>query len=257
MSQLDLALQASISARHLSFLETGRSRPSRDMVLHLARELDVPLREQNLLLAAAGFAAGFRERPLADPALAAARRAVELVVNGHSPFPALAVDRHWTIVLANEAVKHLLEGVDPELLRPPVNALRIALHPGGLAPQTANLGEWRSHLLERLRRQCEATGDPVLLGLFDELRGYPLPRGARNAPPPGELGTAVVPFELSTKDGVMRFFSTTTVFGTPVDITLAELALECFYPADNATLELLRRPTSRRVASGLSQAMAV
>lgn len=240
VSQLDLALQANISARHLSFLETGRSRPSRDMVLHLAEELEVPLRERNLLLTAAGFAPNFRERPLSDPALAAARRAVELVLSGHMPYPALAVDRHWTMIAANAVVARLLIGVDAGLLRPPVNVLRVALHPAGLAPRTANLAEWRTHLLERLRRQVEATADPVLLALLTELRGYPAPLGPRTRQPARDYAGVAVPFEFIADAGIMAFFSTTTIFGTPTDITLSELALECFYPADEATAEMLQ-----------------
>lgn len=258
VSQLDLSLQANISSRHLSFLETGRSRPSRDMVLHLAEELEVPLRDQNVLLAAAGFAPNFRERPLSDPALGAARRAVEAVLHGHSPYPALAVDRHWIMVAANEAVARLLTGVDPELLQAPTNVLRVALHPAGLAPRTANLAEWRAHLLERLRRQVEATADPHLLDLLTELRGYPVPGTPRTPRPARDYAGFVVPFELVTDAGIMAFFSTTTVFGTPADITLSELALECFYPADHATAEMLRRgadlPGSLPPSASLQQA---
>jgi transcriptional regulator with XRE-family HTH domain len=241
ISQLDLALQGNISSRHLSFLETGRSRPSREMVLHLAEQLAVPLRERNILLTAAGFASTFRERKLDDPALNAARQAVELVIQGHAPYPALAVDRHWTMVTANEAVGSLLVGVDPALLQPPVNVMRVALHPSGLAPRTVNLVEWRTHLLDRLRRQVEATADPVLLALLEELRGYPVPSGPRITRPARDYAGVVLPFELVTEAGVMAFFSTITIFGTPIDVTLSELALECFYPADDATAEILQR----------------
>ena len=240
ISQLNLALQANISARHLSFLETGRAQPSRSMVLHLAQELEVPLRDRNMLLAAAGFAPHYRERPLGDPALGPMRRAVELIVRGHAPYPALAVDRYWTMVVANDALALLLTGVDQELLRPPVNVLRVALHPSGLAPRTANLTEWRAHLLERLRRQVEATADPILLALLTELRSYPAPVGPRVVRRPGDDAGVIVPFELVTDAGILAFFSTTTIFGTPVDITLAELALECFYPADDLTAEILQ-----------------
>ena len=173
MSQLDLACEADISARHLSFLETGRSLPSREMVLHLAERLDVPLRERNVLLVAAGYAPVFAERPLSDPALQAARSAVDLVLKGHEPYPALAVDRHWTLVAANDAVTRLLAGTASALLRPPVNVLRLSLHPEGLAPRIANLQEWRTHLLARLRRQIEVSADPILVELMNELRSYP------------------------------------------------------------------------------------
>ena len=154
---------------------------------------------------------------------------------------ALAVDRHWTMVTANEAVGSLLVGVDPALLQPPVNVMRVALHPSGLAPHTVNLVEWRTHLLDRLRRQVEATADPVLLALLEELRGYPVPSGPRITRPARDYAGVVLPFELVTEAGVMAFFSTITIFGTPIDVTLSELALECFYPADDATAEILQR----------------
>jgi transcriptional regulator with XRE-family HTH domain len=250
ISQLDLALQGNISSRHLSFLETGRSRPSREMVLHLAEQLEVPLRERNILLTAAGFAPSFRERRLDDPALSVARQAVELVIQGHAPYPALAVDRHWTMVAANDAVGSLLTGVDPALLTPPVNVMRVALHPSGMAPRIVNLVEWRMHLLDRLRRQVEATADPVLLALLEELRGYPVPRGPRAMRPARDYGGVVLPFELVTDAGVMAFFSTITIFGTPIDVTLSELALECFYPADDATAEILQRGAGMRRDDG-------
>jgi transcriptional regulator with XRE-family HTH domain len=246
LSQLDLALEADISTRHLSFLETGRAQPSRDMLLHLAEQLDVPLRERNVLLAAAGYAPVFRERSLEDPALAAARAAIDLVLAGHEPFPAIAVDRHWRLVSANKALELLLAGVDQDLLRQPVNVLRVALHPNGLAPRTVNLAEWRAHLLARLRRQIELTADPDLIKLLDELQKYP---AARSTKPPSSvpLGAAIVlPFQLQTEHGIMTLISTVTVFGTPIDVTVAELALECFYPADAATADILQRAAAIR-----------
>lgn len=249
ISQFDLALEGNISARHLSFLETGRARPSREMVLHLAEQLAVPLRDRNVLLTAAGFAPVFQQRPLDHPALDAARQAVELVIQGHAPYPAVAVDRHWTLVSANDAVSMLLDGVDPALLRPPVNVLRLALHPAGLAPRTVNLAEWRAHLLERLRRQVEATADPLLVALLEELRGYPAPRSARPPRPAPDHAGMVVPYQLATEAGVLAFFSTITVFGTPTDVTLSELALECFYPADPGTAEILQRAARNRRTS--------
>ena len=250
LSQLDLACDADISAKHLSFVETGRSQPSRDMVLHLADRLEIPLRDRNLLLVAAGYAPVFPERPLGDPALGAARKAVELVLAGHEPYPALAVDRHWNMVAANAMIGRLVAGVDAALLTPPVNVLRLGLHPQGLAPRTVNLAEWRAHLLARLRRQVDVSADPVLAELLRELRGYPAPLSAQPAAV-AEYGDMVVPLRLSSAAGVLSFFSTTTVFGTPVDITLAELALEAFFPADAATAEALRR-----VAAGDSAAVA-
>ena len=242
MSQLDLACEADISARHLSFVETGRSQPSRDMVLHLAERLDVPLRERNVLLVAAGYAPVFAERSLTDPALQAARNAVDLILKGHEPYPALAVDRHWTLVAANEAVARLLAGTPPALLQPPVNVLRLSLHPEGLAPRIVNLAEWRGHLLARLRRQIDVSADPILVELMTELRSYPVSKTAGKGASTSDQDYAgvVVPLRLVMKNRVLSFFSTTAVFGTPVDITLSELALESFFPADAATVEALR-----------------
>jgi transcriptional regulator with XRE-family HTH domain len=240
-SQLDLALDAEISPRHLSFLETGRSRPSRDMVLRLAEKLDVPLREQNELLVAAGFAPVFPERPLDDPTLEAARRAIDLVLKGHEPYPALAVDRHWTLVAANAAVAPFLEGTDRSLHEPPVNVLRLSLHPGGLAPRIVNIVEWRSHLFERLRRQIDLTADGRLIELLEELRAYPAPAESESRQAAVDYASVVVPFRLRTEAGELAFFSTTTVFGTPIDITLSELAIEAFFPADAATASAMWR----------------
>ena len=243
LSQLSLAVDAEISTKHLSFVETGRAQPSRDMVLRLAERLDVPLRERNVLLVSAGFAPVFPERPLADPALEPARQAVDLVLAGHEPYPALAIDRHWTLVAANGAVQRLLAGTDPAMLAPPVNVLRLSLHPDGLAPRIANLGEWRAHLLARLRHQIDVSADPVLIELLKELTAYPKPAATSGTRPDAasRVGGVVVPFRLITDGGVLSFISTTTVFGTPIDITLSELALESFFPADAATADMLRR----------------
>ncbi len=240
LSQLDLAMDAAISTRHLSFVETGKAMPSREMVLRLAERLEVPLRERNALLVAAGFAPMYRERALDDPALAAARAAVDLVLKGHEPYPALAVDRHWNLVAANAIVPHLMAGADPSLLQAPVNVLRLSLHPQGLASRIANLAQWRAHLFERLRQQIAATGDAVLVALLEELQGYPGPEGDAPLHLAGEHLGVVVPFQFHTPLGVMSFISTTTVFGSPVDVTLQELALESFFPADAATGEMLR-----------------
>jgi transcriptional regulator with XRE-family HTH domain len=240
MSQLDLALEADISARHLSFVETGKAQPSREMVLHLCDRLEIPLRDRNTLLVAAGYAPVFSQRPLDDPALAPARAAVDLVLKGHEPYPALAIDRHWMLVSANRAVTPLLAGAAPRLVAPPVNVLRLSLHPEGLAPRIRNLPDWRAHLLERLRQQIEITADATLVALLEELRNYPAPI-SRRPPAADRFGGVVVPFELVTDGGTLSFFSTTTVFGTPVDITLAELAIESFFPADAPTAGTLRR----------------
>ena len=240
MSQLDLASEAEISTRHLSFVETGRSAPSREMVLRLAERLDVPLRERNALLVAAGYAPMYRQRPLEDPALAAAREAVQLILRSHEPYPALAVDRHWNLIAHNAVVPHLLQGVDASLLQPQLNVLRVSLHPQGLAPRIANLGQWRHHLFERLRQQVQATGDATLQALEQELRGYPLPPGAGDTRLEGEVLGIAVPLRFRTPDGELNLISTTTIFGTPVDVTLQELALETFFPADAFSERALR-----------------
>jgi transcriptional regulator with XRE-family HTH domain len=241
MSQLDLACEAQLSTRHLSFVESGRAAPSREMVLRLAEHLDVPLRERNALLVAAGYAPVYRERPLDDAALAPARQAVDLVLQGHEPYPALAVDRHWTLVAANAAVPPLLAGVAPALLAPPLNVLRLSLHPDGLAVRIVNLASWRTHVFQRLARQIAASGDAGLVDLLAELREYPEPRGALATPgeQEPEYGGVVVPFKLATERGVLSFFTTTTLFGTPLDVTLEELAIESFFPADAATKAVL------------------
>jgi len=240
LSQLALACDAEISTRHLSFLETGRARPSRDMVLRLAERLELPLRERNRMLLAAGFAPLFPERPLEDPAMAAARNAMELILGGHEPYPALAIDRRWTLVAANPAAGRLMAGAAAALLAPPVNVLRLSLHPDGLAPRTINLADWRRHVFARLQRQIDLTGDQGLAGLLDELRGYPggPARGRGRSGP--DTGGAVAALSLETAAGRLELFTTTTVFGTPVDVTLSELALESFYPADDATAARLR-----------------
>src|SRR6187399_2082980 len=231
LSQLDLAGDAEISARHLSFVETGRAAPSREMVLKLAERLEVPLRERNVLLVAAGFAPAFPQRSLDDPALKSARRAIDLVLKAHEPNPALAVDRHWNLVSANRMVAPLLDGIPQHLLGQPLNVLRLAFHPEALAPRTVNLAEWCGHLLERLHRQCEVTADPELIKLYHDLKSYPIP--ARSAPLSSD--NVAIPFKLRHDGEILSFFSTTMVFGTPLDITLSELALETFFPADERT----------------------
>ena len=238
MSQLDLALDAETSTRHLSFLETGRARPSREMLLRLARTLDVPLREQNALLLAAGLAPAYGERSLNDPEMTGVKDAIERLLAAHEPYPALAVDRHWTILASNRAVRLLLDGVAPSLFVPPMNALRLSLHPEGLAPRVLNLVEWRAHLLHRLRQQHAATADPVLAALAAELAGYPVPTGsaAEHRVPDRAV---IVPLRLATARGELSFISTSTVFGTPLDVTLSEIALETFLPADEATAAAL------------------
>ncbi len=244
-SQLDLALDAEVSQRHLSFVESGRASPSREVVMRLAEQLDVPLRERNTLLLAAGYAPFYAERPLDDPAMQAARGAVDLILRAHAPHPALAVDRHWQMIAANASVAALLAGVaDAGLLAPPVNVLRLSLHPRGLAPHIANLPEWRAHLLERLRRQVATSADPVLASLLVELAAYDVPPAGDpvpTGPAPHPPGGIAVPLQLDTAQGRLSLISTTTVFGTPVEVTLSELAIEAFFPADDATAERLAR----------------
>jgi len=240
LSQLDLALEAGISPRHLSFVETGRSRPSAAMVLRLTEHLDVPLRERNQLLLAAGHAPVYGQRDLDEPAMGPVREAVELVLRAHEPHPALAVDRHWGLVAANAAVGPLLEGAAAHLLEPPVNVLRLSLHPEGLAPHIANLTQWKAHLVGRLARQAAATGDPALYALLAELRGYgPSVEGVAEP----HAGVAV-PLRLRAGAGAgeLALLSTVTTFGTATDITAAELSIESFFPADAATAAALRGP---------------
>jgi len=233
-SQLDLAAEAGVSTRHLSFVETGRASASRDMLMRLAERLDMPLRERNRLLLAGGFAPAHGERPLAAPDMEEARAVVEAVLAGHAPFPALAVDAGWNLVSANDAVVALLDGVAPALLQPPVNVLRLSLHPQGLAERIDNLAEWRHHLLERLRIQAAQSGDARLEALRAELAALPFRAGRV---PPRPLNPVAVPLRLRAPSGgpVLSLLSTTTVFGTATDVTLSELALECFYPADAGT----------------------
>jgi transcriptional regulator with XRE-family HTH domain len=242
LSQLDLAVEAEVSPRHLSFVETGRSRPSRELVLHLAEHLEVPLRERNDLLLAAGYAPVYRHTPLDAVEMAPVRSALDKILASHEPFPALVVDRHWHVVSANRpALAIMSEGVSAELLDPPVNALRVSLHPDGLAPRIANLAEYGAHVLERLHRQALVSGDPELAVLHDELSSYP-GVGDRTGPTdPDPSARLFVPLVLRV-DGVqeLTFFSTVATFGTALDVTIAELAIESFFPGDEATALLLQ-----------------
>jgi transcriptional regulator with XRE-family HTH domain len=246
LSQLELALGSAVSARHLSFIETGRSRPSREMVLHLAERLEVPLRERNRLLLAAGYAPVFSQRTLSDEEMAPVREALERFLAAHEPYPAIVLDRLRNLVAMNEAVGVLTEGVAPHLLEPPANALRIALHPEGMAPQIVNLEEWSGHLLQRLRRETAVSADAELERLYAELAGYPnvnvtVELKAAETPSPADV---VLPLLLRRRGRELSFFSTIAVFGTALDVTLAELMLEAFYPADEQTAALLRASAS-------------
>jgi transcriptional regulator with XRE-family HTH domain len=240
LSQLELAAGSAVSSRHLSFIETGRARPSREMVLHLADRLEVPLRERNVLLLAAGYAPVFAERPLEDAEMAPVREALERFLAAHEPYPAVVLDRHWNLVLANGALAILVDGVAPELLEPPANALRATLHPQGMAPRIVNFDEWSAHLVDRLRREIALTGDPELETLLAEVLTYP---GVRDDPPTPDVAAAgriALPLELRHGDRRLSFLSTLTTFGTAADVTLAELSLEAFYPADPESAAALR-----------------
>jgi transcriptional regulator with XRE-family HTH domain len=238
LSQLDLALEAGVSARHLSFLETGRSKPSREMVLHLSEQLEVPLRDRNQLLLAAGFAPAYGEQPLDAPAMAPVRDALDRILKGHEPYPAVVVDRAWDLAAANASIGVFTALAGPHLLEPPANALRITLHPQGMAPHILNLPEWRAHLLDRLRRQIAVTSDDRLAALYAELSEYPGGEAELSAHEPG----IAVPLRIRVDGADLAFLSTIATFGTAVDITLAELSIEAFFPADEVTARsLLRR----------------
>jgi transcriptional regulator with XRE-family HTH domain len=242
LSQLDLALQAEVSTRHLSFIETGRASPSREMLLHLADQLDVPLRERNALLLAAGYAPVYVEAGLDSPQLAAVRAALRQILTAHEPNPAVVLDRHWNVVDANTGLGIFLSGVDSTaLVQPPVNVLRLSLHPQGVASRIVNLGQWRAHLLSRLRRQVARTNDPQLINLQAEVQTYPCTVHTPEIDIPGP-GEVVVPlrFRHQQADHDLSFISTMAVFGAPLDITVEELAIELFFPADAATAAFLQ-----------------
>src|SRR5215471_11906103 len=240
LSQLDLAIAANVSSRHLSFVETGRAKPSSEMILHLAEHLDVPLRDRNTLLLAGGYAPAFPEHALSAPELAAVQQALQRVLAGHEPYPAVVVNRWWELVTANRGIEMFIRDVKPELLEPPANVLRLSLHPDGMAPRIANLPEWRAHLLTRLHRQAAAAGDARLAALHQEIRGYP---GGESAPP--QATDVAVPLRYRHGGRELSFFSMTAVIGAPMDITVGELALESFYPADEATARALQELAAR------------
>jgi transcriptional regulator with XRE-family HTH domain len=246
MTQLQLALEADVSTRHVSFLETGRSQPSREMIRRLAEELQIPLREQNALLVAAGFTPVHPQRDLDGGDLEPVREAVELVLAGHEPYPALAVDRYWNLVAANDALEPFFGGVTPGLLAPPINVLRATFHPDGLAPRIANMEQWRPHMLARVRRQVEVSGDAALADLERELQEYPLVESASADEAVDEFPGMVVPLRLRTDEGVLSFLYTTTLFGSPLDVTISELAIESFFPADRSTAHALQRAHEAR-----------
>lgn len=230
---------AEVSSRHLSFLETGRARPSREMVLHLAEHLDVPLRERNAMLLAAGFAPTYPTKPLDDASMRPVTSALDAVLAAHQPYPAVIVDRHWNLVSANPVAFLLTSEVDhQELLDPPVNVIRLSFHPGGLAPHILNFPEYAAHLVARLRRQVDHTADPVLTALLEEACEHTGTNAAEADHGPDEV---VLPMRLRLGSDELTLFSTIAVFGAPREVTLDELAIEAFYPADDATAAILQR----------------
>jgi len=239
ISQLELALRADSSARHISFVETGRSRPSEEMVLRLAEHLDVPVRERNALLLAAGYAPRYPETPLDDPALAALRDGMERLIQGYEPYPALVVDAGYTVVAANRGIAMLLDGVPEELLRPAPNAMRLTLHPEGLAPRIQNLREWRGHLLVQMERQLALHRSDQLRALYEEVTAYPVPEDAPGEEPDEPVPYFALPMRIEHEGRVLSFVSSISTFNTPMDITVAELAIETFLPADAATTKYL------------------
>ncbi|MBT2487341.1 helix-turn-helix transcriptional regulator [Streptomyces sp. ISL-96] len=243
LSQLELALRADSSARHISFIETGRSRPSQEMVLRLAEHLDVPVRERNALLLAAGYAPQYTETPLDDPSLAALREGIERLLVGYEPYPAVVVDGSYTVVAANRGMTMLLNGLPEHLLTPPLNAMRITLHPEGLAPRIRNLREWRGHLMEQMERQLALARSPALRAVYDEVAAYPVPEpdaadARRPADPPYPY--FALPLQVEHDGQVLSFISSISTFNTPMDVTVAELAIETFLPADAATVKYLQ-----------------
>jgi transcriptional regulator with XRE-family HTH domain len=251
LSQLELGSLSGVTTRHLSFVETGRARPSREMVLHLADVLEVPLRERNNLLIAAGFAPTFRESNLSDSSFDAVRAALDQVLAGHEPYPAIVVDRQWQLVSSNLAALVLVEDIDAELLEPPVNVLRVSLHPKGLAPRVRNLDQWSDHVLGRLKRQALITGDREVADLEQELRALVREQGVDESRVSGEHGGDVaIPLLLDSAKGPLALVTTIATFGTALDITLAELALEAFLPADERTADILHAYAAEREGGG-------
>jgi len=251
MTQADLAFAANSSTRHLSCLETGRAQPSREMVMRLCEELEVPLRERNALMLAAGFAPAFAERPLAE--LSAARQAIDQILNAHKPYPAFALDRHWNVIASNSALPQLYEGCSPELLKQPINAVRLVLHPLGMGPRILNFIEWRAHTIAVLKQQIETRPDPVIQALLSEVTGYPVPGGGVALATGDGPQRYATPLQVATRLGTVSFLNTTTIFGTPTEVTLSELALEMLFPADSDTIEIVRRMVAESEAETASQ----
>ncbi|HSX97863.1 MAG TPA: helix-turn-helix transcriptional regulator [Streptomyces sp.] len=244
VSQLELALRAGSSARHISFVETGRSRPSEEMVLRLAEHLDVPVRERNALLLAAGYAPHYPQTPLDDPSMAALREGMERLIQGYEPYPALVMNATYEVMAANRGILMLLDGVPESLLVPPLNAMRLTLHPEGMAPRIRNLRAWRGHLLEQMGRQLALSRSEPLRALYEEVAAYPLPPGTPDGDPGEEPGAGAsayfaLPMRIEHEGRILSFVSSVSTFNTPMDVTVAELAIETFLPADPATVKYL------------------
>ncbi|GGQ14298.1 helix-turn-helix domain-containing protein [Streptomyces mutabilis] len=239
VSQLELALRADSSARHISFIETGRSRPSEEMVLRLAEHLDVPVRERNALLLAAGYAPHYPETPLDDPALDALRAGMERLIRGYEPYPALVVDATYRVLAANRGILMLLDGLPEHLLESPVNAMRLTLHPEGLAPRIRNLREWRGHLLEQMERQIALHRSEPLRALYEEVAAYPVPESGAGDEPAEPVPYFALPMQIEHEGRTLSFISSISTFNTPMDVTVAELAIETLLPADPATIKYL------------------
>ena len=246
MTQEDLALTADSSTRHLSCLETGRSQPSREMILRLAEHLEVPLRDRNTLLLAAGYAPAFQERSLAE--LESARQAIDQILQAHKPYPAFALDRHWNVALSNSALPQLYEGCSADLLRQPINAVRLVLHPSGMGPRIINFIEWRAHTISVLRQQIDTRPDPVTEALLAEVMTYPAPAGGMALATCEGPQRYATPLQIATRLGTVSFLNTTTIFGTPTDVTLSELALEMLFPADAATIAIVKSMVDEQAA---------
>jgi len=253
LTQLELALDAGISTRHLSFVETGRSRPGREMLMRILEQLEVPFREQNRLLLASGHAPAFPERSLEDPELLPVREALDQILTRHEPYPAVVVDRAWNLVAMNSAMRGLTEevAIDPALLEPPMNVLRVGFHPRGVAPLIVNLGQWRAHFCQRLERQLAVTGDPDLAALLEEVAGYPIPAAEPDPAPDPEASEMLGPVRFRAPGGrELSFFGMFATFDTPFEVTISELAMELLFPADRVTAEALADRVRTKEARG-------
>ncbi|MFE9763875.1 helix-turn-helix domain-containing protein [Streptomyces sp. NPDC005808] len=244
VSQLELALRAGSSSRHISFIETGRSRPSEEMVLRLAEHLEVPVRERNALLLAAGYAPHYAETPLDDPAMDALREGVERLIRGYEPYPALVIDATYNVLAANQGVAMFLHGIPEALLAPPLNAMRLTLHPDGMAPRIRNLHAWRGHLLAQMERQVALSRSAPLRALYEEVAAYPVPEPAHADEPFDAVACFALPMRIEHDGRVLSFVSSISTFNTPMDVTVSELAIETFLPADPATAKYLQNPVS-------------